>query len=79
MLERVFPLSIMLGGHTHKAGRTRNFEDKGCVEGPRFYSEDEGKTQLNFGRLWIRQEGMRTNIEYEFSPESLESFVEAKV
>ena len=68
-LKTAYPFQIMLGGHTHAAGRA----DWGsgdmkslCVEGPKFYSESVEPAGIRFGRLKI---GSRQDYTYTFSAE----------
>ncbi len=72
-----YPISIMLGGHTHEAGWTVSINhgqvrvndlsgEYACAEGPRFYNEKEGI--LQFGKLFIAQDGTERTVEYQFVP-----------
>lgn len=72
-----YPIAIMLGGHTHKAGCTVSINHGGmssdilmgryaCAEGPRFYCKEEGI--LQYGRLLINRSGSKRTLEYQFVP-----------
>lgn len=80
-LTNIYPISIMLGGHTHQAGWTVSINHgwvsvkddeicKGyaCAEAPKFYCPQEGA--LRFGRLLIRGDGDNRELEYQFVPQT---------
>lgn len=67
-LAKKYPIHIMLGGHTHQAGQTR---DGFCFHGPRFYYGDLDPT-LYFGRLILKRGEELPWIpdRYEFFPDN---------
>lgn len=68
-LQTVYPFRIMLGGHTHAAGRVDWGPDgmkSLCVEGPKFYDESADPAVIWFGRLKIKSKEEYT---YTFSRE----------
>ena len=66
MLAGKHPVHVMLGGHTHQAGQTK---DGFCYHGPRFYFPGQTPT-LYFGRIILKPGTENSWIpeRYEFYP-----------
>lgn len=77
-LNQKYPISIMLGGHTHQAGWTDSLnhwtaasdlcKKWACAEAPKFYCPQEGT--LRFGRLLIKGDGDKRELKYQFVPQT---------
>lgn len=77
-LRKKYRIAIMLGGHTHQAGWTDSLnhwtmakdlcKKCACAEAPKFYCPQEGV--LRFGRLLIRGDGDKRELEYQFVPKT---------